>query len=256
MRRSLAAVPVVDSPVARLDTRWRLAGLTLLLAASAIARTISVASLELAAAALLVWWARAPVKWCAERLGPVFLVLLPAALLLPISWVPSPDAWQLGVLYFSPQSARLVVVIFLKAATLVLLLQVVLVTAPLTTTLKAAHHLHVPGLVVQIIMLSYRYVYVLGDELARLRIALRVRGFRNRPSRHAYRTVGHLAGTLLVRGYERAERVGHAMTCRGYHGRFHALAQFRTRASDVAFFLLLACSSIGFTALDWCHAQR
>jgi cobalt/nickel transport system permease protein len=256
MRRSLAAVPVVDSPAARLDARWRLAALACLLAASAIARTVSIASMELVVAVLLVWWARVPARWCGERLGPVFLVLLPAALLLPLSWVPSPDSWQLGIIYFSPESARIVVLIFLKAAALVLLLQVILVTAPLTTSLKAAHHLHVPGLVVQILMLSYRYVYVLGDELTRLRTALRVRGFRNRPSRHAYRTVGHLAGTLLVRGYERAERVGHAMTCRGYHGRFHALTQFHTRVGDIAFFLLLAGLSISLTALDWCYAQR
>ena len=82
------------------------------------------------------------------------------------------------------------------------------------------------------------------------------RGFRNRPTKHAYRTVGHLSGTLLLRGYERAERVGHAMTCRGYHGRFHALTHFQTRVGDVAFFVLLAGLSISLTALDWCYARR
>jgi cobalt/nickel transport system permease protein len=255
MRGSLAALPVVDSPAARLDARWRLAGLALLLAATAIARTVFIASLELAIAASLVWWACVPFRWCRERLVPVFIVLLPAAILLPISWVASVDSWQVGWIYFSPERGRLVLLIFLKAAALILLLQVVLVTASLTTTLKAAHHLRVPGLIVQLLMLSYRYVYVLGDELTRLRIALRVRGFRNRPSKHAYRTVGHLAGALLLRGYERAERVGQAMACRGYHGRFHALTQFQTRSRDVVFFLFLAILSVSLTALDWCHAH-
>jgi cobalt/nickel transport system permease protein len=251
MRASLTALPVVDSPAARLDARWRLAGLTLLLIATAVARSVFIALLELGVAALLVWWAGVPIRLCRERLLPVFLVLLPAALLLPISWVASTDSWQLGVLYFSPERGRLVVLLFMKAASLVLLLQIVLVTAPLTTTLKAAHHLRVPGLVVQLLMLSYRYVFVLGDELGRLRIALRVRGFRNRPSKHAYKTVGHLAGTLLLRGYERAERVSQAMACRGYQGRFHALTEFQTRRRDVAFFSLLAILSFTFTALDW-----
>jgi cobalt/nickel transport system permease protein len=214
-----------------------------------------VASLELVTAAVLVWWAGVPGRWCRERLTPVFLVLLPAAILLPISWAATADSWRLGVIYFSPERGRLVVLIFLKATALIFLLQIILVTAPLTTTLKAAHHLRVPGLIVQLLMLSYRYVYVLGDELSRLRIALRVRGFRNRPTKHAYRTVGHLAGTLLLRGYERAERVGQAMACRGYHGRFHALTHFQTRARDVVFFLLLAIFSLGLTALDWCQAH-
>jgi cobalt/nickel transport system permease protein len=255
MRASLAALPVVDSPAAQLDARWRLAGLALLLIATAIARTVSVAGLELAAALILVWWAGVPLHLCRERLLPVFLVLLPAAVLMPISWVASPDSWQFGGLNFSPERCRLVVLIFLKAAALVLLLQIILVTAPITTTLKAAHTLHVPGLIVQLLMLSYRYVFVLGDELSRLRIALRVRGFRNRPSKHAYRTVGHLAGTLLLRGYERAERVGHAMACRGYLGEFRTLTEFRTRRRDVVFFSLLLILSVSLTAFDWYQAH-
>ena len=101
-----------------------------------------------------------------------------------------------------------------------------LATAPLEVTLKAAHALRVPGLLVQLALLSYRYLFVLGDELARLRVALRVRGYRHRANWHSYRTVGHVAGTLLVRGYERAERVGQAMRCRGFDGRFRSLTEF------------------------------
>ena len=45
--------------------------------------------------------------------------------------------------------------------------------------------------------------------------------------------MGQAAGTLLVRGYERSERVAQAMRCRGFDGCFRALATFRTRWSDV-----------------------
>ncbi len=255
MRGALAAVPFVDSPAARLDARWRLAGLAALIVATAIARTLLVASIELILASFLTWWACVPILWCKARLLPVLLILLPAALLMPFSWYETDTAWKIGPLYLSPERARLMLLIFLKATALVLVVQVVLVSDPITTTLKAAHHLHVPGLVVQLVMLSYRYVYLLGDELSRLRIGLRIRGFRNRPSRHGYRTVGHLAGALLLRGYERAERVGHAMACRGYQGQFHALNQFRTTARDVGFFLVLMAASVGLTGLDWYHAH-
>ena len=76
---------------------------------------------------------------------------------------------------------------------------VVLATAPPDATLKAAHALRVPGLIIQLALLTYRYLFLLADELGRLRTALRVRGYRNRMNRHSYRTVGHVAGTLLVR---------------------------------------------------------
>jgi cobalt/nickel transport system permease protein len=87
-------------------------------------------------------------------------------------------------------------------------------------------------------LLSYRYLFLLGEELGRLRVALRVRGYRNRMSLHSYRTVGHVTGVLLLRGHERAERVGQAMRCRGFDGRYRSLAEFRTRWTDVAFFAL------------------
>jgi hypothetical protein len=77
----------------------------------------------------------------------------------------------------------------------VTLMLVLLGTAPLDATLKAAHSLRVPGLIVQLTLFTYRYVALVADELARVRLALRVRGYRNRPTRHSYRTIGQVAGT-------------------------------------------------------------
>src|SRR5213083_1144360 len=103
-------------------------------------------------------------------------------------------------------------------------------------------------------LLTYRHVFLLMDEFARLRTALRVRGFRNRANRHSYRTIGQVSGTLLVRGYERAERVGQAMRCRGFDGRFRALNEFQSSSPDVCFFLALVAAVSGL--LVWDLAQR
>ena len=51
-------------------------------------------------------------------------------------------------------------------------------TAPLHHTLAAAHKLKVPGLLVQLTLLAYRYAFLLADEMKRLRIAMRTRGLR------------------------------------------------------------------------------
>src|SRR5207237_9891052 len=116
--------------------------------------------------------------------------------------------------------------------------------------LKPARTIGAPGLLVHLVLLSHRYVFVLGEELARLRIALRVRGFRNRAGVHSYRTIGHVAGTLLVRGHERAERVAQAMRCRGFDGRFRSLHAFRTRGADVLFFAAVIGGAGGVLAWD------
>ena len=91
------------------------------------------------------------------------------------------------------------------------------------------------------------------DEFARLRTALRVRGFRNRADLHSYRTIGQVAGTLLVRSHERSERVGQAMRCRGFDGQFRSLTQFHTAARDVLLFLIITLPTIVLVTVDGCY---
>ena len=170
-----------------------------------------------------------------------------------VAFIPSPHSGvvHVGPLTLSAHGALVALLLALKAVALVTLSLVLLATGPLDATLKAAHSLRVPGLLIQLALLSYRYLFVLADELIRLRRALRVRGFRNRANRHSYRTIGQVCGTLLARGVERAERVHHAMRCRGFDGRFRSLTQFRTRTADVAAFLLIASAAAGLLAWDW-----
>jgi cobalt/nickel transport system permease protein len=129
------------------------------------------------------------------------------------------------------------------------LMLVLLATTSLHNTFKAARALLAPRILVFLMLLTYRYAFLLMEEFARLRIAVRVRGFRNRANLHSYRTVGQVAGTLLVRSAERSERVGQAMRCRGFDGEFRSLADFRTRWFDVLAF----ASIVGYAAslLAW-----
>jgi cobalt/nickel transport system permease protein len=68
---------------------------------------------------------------------------------------------------------------------------------------------------------------------------------------HSYRTIGHLAGALLVRSSDRAERVARAMQCRGYDGRFHSTSAFRTRSADLLFFACVIAVVAGVLAWDY-----
>jgi cobalt/nickel transport system permease protein len=224
-----------DSPFARLDPRWKLAALGSAVLAVALVRSLAPAAVALAAALLLVALARLPGRWVLRRCGALLLSLAPLLLFLPLA--------QGG----GPARAALIAA---KALASVFLVLVVLGTAPLSETLHAAQALRVPGLLVQLLLLSYRYTFVLADELQRLRRALRLRGFRARMTPHGYRTAGHVVGTLLVRGAERAEGVAVAMRCRGFDGRFRSLARFHTTAADVAFFALVAAAGAVVVAWD------
>jgi len=214
-----------------------LAALVLAATAVSVLGTLPAAALAFLAAVVLILIARVPLGWYAGRMTALAVVLLLFVALLPFLLPGEGPGWDLGPVRLSLYGLRVAGILCLKALAIVTLMLVVLVSAPLAATLKAAHALRVPGLVIQVVVLAYRYLFLLADEFARLLIALRVRGYRLRPRPQRFRILGHLTGTVLVRGYERAERVGQAMRCRGFDGRFRALAEFRTRPADVAFFL-------------------
>jgi cobalt/nickel transport system permease protein len=250
MIRSFAAPPCTASPLSRLDPRWKLAALLLAAAAVAALHTWPAAAAALAGALALAALGRLPPRWYLGRLAAVAGVLALFAGSLPFLLTGPGHVWEWGSVHVSQYGVDAALLLVAKALALVTLMQVLLATAPLDATLKAAHALRVPGLVVQLVLLTYRYLFVVADEFGRLRVALRVRGYRNRASRHSYHTVGSVAGTLLVRSSERAERVGQAMRCRGFDGRFRSLTTFHTTAADVIAAGIIVTTAAGLLIWD------
>jgi cobalt/nickel transport system permease protein len=245
MTLALEPLPCPESPLRHLDPRWKLAALLVAAAVAATVRTLPAAAAVLAGAVLLAVLGRLPRRWYLARLGALLGFLALFLGFIPFLVHDDGPGLDLGPLRLSWHGVAVAGLLCMRAAALVTLVLVLLATAPVADTLKAAHALRVPGLLVQLAVLTYRYIFVLADELGRLRVALRVRGYRNRMTRHSYRTVGHVAGTLLVRGAERAERVGQAMRCRGFDGHYRSLAAFRTTLTDVAAFVLIGGGAAG-----------
>lgn len=230
---------VPASPLSRLDSRWKLAALGPAALACALVQTPTAAALALLGALTLALLARLPPRWLALRLGAALLLL--ALLLLWRLFIVRTDdvTFEIGPLTLSLTGLVRMMTLLARAAAVVTLALVLLATAPLHETFRAAYQLRVPGVLVQLALLSLRYVGLLAEEFSRLRTALRVRGFRSRADRHTYRTIGQVAGTLLVRGHERSERVAQAMRCRGFDGRFRSLHATHTTRFDVLAFILV-----------------
>jgi cobalt/nickel transport system permease protein len=100
--------------------------------------------------------------------------------------------------------------------------------------LRGLEALRVPRLLVVIGTFMYRYLFVIVDELGRMRAAMAARGFRPRTVLHAGAT-GRLAGALFLRTYGRGERVYLAMLARGYAGHMPQLTPLALRRADALF---------------------
>jgi cobalt/nickel transport system permease protein len=239
-----------DSALARRDARWLLAGFVLAIFGVALLRSFWPALAGCGFALALAIIGRVSARWYRARIGLLLLALLPFLIVVPFTVDRGErlcEWWRLSI-----TDAGLVVAatLALKTVAIVTLALTLLAAAPLHVTLAAAARLGVPTLIVQLTLLTYRYVFLLFDEFARLRIALRVRGFRNGMSLHAYRTIGQVTGTLIVRGSDRAEHVAQAMRCRAFHGQFRTLTTFKSTPADLLMFILMVGTAGGLVAWD------
>jgi cobalt/nickel transport system permease protein len=241
-----------DSLLARRDPRWRLVALWLAILGVTFLSQLGPLAVALGFAVALAIVGRVPGRGFRIRLGLLVIALVPFLVVVPFTVDRGDRLWEWRFLHVTDAGLVAAAVLGMKAVTPVTLALTLLATAPFHVTLAAAGRLGVPRLPVHLTLLTYRYVFLLFDELNRLRIALRVRGFRNAMTGHAYRTVGQVTGTLLVRGTARAEGVAQAMRCRGFDGHFRTAAEFRTRPADVVMFLLIVGIAGGLVAWDKC----
>jgi cobalt/nickel transport system permease protein len=108
-----------------------------------------------------------------------------------------------------------------------------------------------PEKLAHLLLFTVRYIDVLRREYGRLRLAMRVRGFRPRMSLHTYRAYGCLVGMLLARSLERSERIVAAMKCRGFRGRFYLLDHFTFSPRDLGFAAGASAVLAAVAFLEW-----
>jgi cobalt/nickel transport system permease protein len=89
---------------------------------------------------------------------------------------------------------------------------------PLPELLTTLLRWRCPALLVAMLSFMYRYIFILWDELARLRHAREARDFGRGSLKMRWAINAQLIGLLLLRSMERAERTHHAMLARGWDG--------------------------------------
>ena len=200
----------------------------------------------------LVAIARLNIRQVSKRLAVVsgFLLLLWG--LLPLTYE-GPILYRLGPLAFTRPGVILSAQITLKSISILLAFMALVATMTFATLGYALDRLHISGKLVHLLLLTYRYIFVIEQEYQRLLRAARMRSFRPGTSMHAYKTYAYIIGMLFVRASARARRVHHAMICRGFKGRFYCLQEFRSAGCDRFFVILMALISIGLIYMQWIY---
>ncbi|MGB5984912.1 MAG: cobalt ECF transporter T component CbiQ [Desulfobacterales bacterium] len=239
-----------DSWIHGLDPRLRVVAAAAFSLVVALAINPWVIALALGAALILAGLARLPWGRLLRRLALAGLFLLFIGLFLPFAQ-PGDPLFHLGPLTASRQGTFLALVMITKALTILLTLTALLATMGIGALGHALHRLGMPAKLVYLLLVTYRYLFVMEQEYQRLRRAAQIRGFTPRTNLHTYRTYAYLIGMLLVRAAARAERVHQAMCCRGFCGRFYSLSDYPARRSNRIFAALMGLLILGLALGQW-----
>jgi len=248
--RPSCQVPGSSSLIDRVDPRARIVtavGFSVVVAL--MANHFPTLATALVVAALGVVLARLSPAAVLRRLAAFNLFVLLLAVVLPLS-AEGPPLFSLGPLDFSQEGFLLAAKIALKGNAIILALMVLLGTLETTVLGHALSHLRVPDKLAHLLLFTVRYLDVLHREYLRLAAAVKVRGFRPRMDAHTYRTYGYLVGMLLVRSFDRSERIVAAMKCRGFRGRFYLLDHFAFSRRDVPFCIVSGVLLAGLVLLE------
>ncbi|MFC7794035.1 cobalt ECF transporter T component CbiQ [Streptomyces cinereoruber] len=123
-------------------------------------------------------------------------------------------------------------------------------TTELRALLLGLQRLKLPPLLVQIASFMIRYGDVITDEMRRMSVARRSRGFEARGVRH-WGVLAKSAGALFIRSYERGERVHLAMVSRGYTGTIPVLDEVAATRAQWAHAAALPLTALLICLLGW-----
>ncbi len=214
-----------NSVIHRIDPRFKIVAACALSIATAISYRFPTLFFALGLALLLVATSRLHMGAVLKKLAVVFSFLVLLWLVLPLTFEGEVFT-RIGPLKITRPGLILSAQITLKSVSIVMMFIALVATAGFVTIGHAMDRLGIPGKIVHLLLMSYRYIFVIEQEYQRLSRAAKIRGFVPGTNLHTYRTYAYLVGMIFVRAAERADQVYRAMRCRGFNGRFYCLADF------------------------------
>ena len=225
------------SALGSLDPRCKLVALLAFVVIVALLRDLNILVFALAYVLALVAISGVPARHYAGQ----FALAVPFALLGALS------------VYLSA-GPEFALAMFLRISTCVLAILLLSGTTPFFDLLKGLQRLGVPRIFVNLMLFTYRYLFVISDEMDRMSVARKARGARRGRSlldRGTMKTISFSAGMVLVRAHERGLRMSDALRSRGFDGQIRTLSKFRVGALEAVFVIKVAAFSALLLSAEW-----
>ena len=241
---------IYDSFMRNFDARIKIVVVFFFSVFVAVFNRFVVLELALVAGLIIVFAAQTPLRELVKRLLPVNVFILFLWCFLPFT-VLGETIFVLGPLRITFEGVRVAAQISIKSNAIMCLLIALVASTPVFTLGHALHELGLPKKMVYLFYFTYRYVDVIYREYVRMINAMKMRGFRPKTNLHTYKSYAYMLGMILVKSFDRAQRVHAAMVCRCFNGNFYSLSEFSLKTKDILglVFILVVILILGI--LEW-----
>jgi len=190
----------LSSPVHKIDTKIKLVSfLTIAIFVSLFGVSSKILVLLLAFLIFISQLAKIPILFLLSRI----FVIFPFVFLISVSYL------------INKQSFSDVLNVVLKSYAIILSLLILIQTTKFNDLLATLKSFKFPKFLVLLLSFIYRYFFVLTDEVEKMSFAVKLR----QQERLNIKTLINLFGFLLIRSYNRAEKINKAMILRGWNDR-------------------------------------
>ncbi len=243
---------VGNSILHQVDPRFRVVFAILYSVVIALSRDFQILTGSIVVSSLLVILAQLPAREILKRLLAINTFILLLWLILPVTFHGA-VAFKLGPLPVYSAGITMAAQITLKSNAIVLALIALIATMNFSILGYSLNWLQVPDKIVHLLLMTYRYIFLIEQEYQRLIRAARIRGFQPGTNLHTYKTYASIVGMLLVRSSLRADRVYKAMLCRGFRRKFYYLHEFASGKREWIFAIIMSGIIIFLIYFEWIY---
>ncbi len=243
----------INSPIKRLDPKVKMLEVFFFSIVVAVSNSLPVLFSALVVSCCIVLATRIPAKEIFRRLVPVNIMIIFLWFFLPFT-IEGKHLFNIGPFAVTHEGLIYAFRISIKSNAMMLMLISLIVSTPIFSLGHAMLELSVPKKLVHLFLFTYRYIHVMDKEYIRLINAIKIRGFRPGTNLHTYRTFAYIVGMLLIKSFDRMQKVRNAMLCRGFKGNFYSLKNFSFKKIDAVSIFLMIAVIILLGVMEWTAA--
>ena len=216
MKLAIDRYAYLKSPIHRWSQKYKIVGLLGLIFAFSFIRSLVLLPIIVGITGIIFCLSRLPLSYLISRLRYPGYFILAVVCLLPFV-AGDTIIWHWGWLNLRLEGCQETLLIVVRFFCILTVSLVLFGTATILNSIKGLRGLGLPQVILDMTLLTYRYLEELGEMLKTMQRAMKLRGFN--PHLFNFRQLEiltRLIGSLIVRSYERSTRIYQAMILRGY----------------------------------------